>query len=228
MRACEQNGGAMRAKRRAGSNEKLSSSGGRSTLRIKNVVNFGRSDANEAEETRRAPSVSRALPPVGWHSTLAHEPQMTTVCACENTVVIAKQPARHAAVSGAFWRTRQMESGGGGSPGHLTSMKYEFGDCTSRLSLWLRFSDSGSGFRRSMARVCRASDHPRSSHASSSASHTTSRARDQGEGEKREMTNQHPTPPPCPRRGSERTHHGGSRLLGGVGARRGGEEWTRA
>jgi hypothetical protein len=43
---------------------------------------------------RDAPSVSRALPPVGWHSTDAHEPQMTTVCACEKTVVMAKQPAR--------------------------------------------------------------------------------------------------------------------------------------
>jgi hypothetical protein len=39
-----------------------------------------------------APSVSRALPPVGWQSTLAHEPQRTTVCACEKTVVMAKHP----------------------------------------------------------------------------------------------------------------------------------------
>jgi hypothetical protein len=33
-------------------------------------------------------------------------------------------------------------------------MKYEFGDCTRRLSLCERFSDSGSGLRRSTARVC--------------------------------------------------------------------------
>lgn len=38
------------------------------------------------------PSVSRAFPPVGWHRTLAQEPHKTTDCACENTVVIAKQP----------------------------------------------------------------------------------------------------------------------------------------
>lgn len=49
------------------------------------------------------PSVNRAFPPVGWHSTVEHPPQMTTVCACENTVVMVKQP------------------------GHLTSMKKERG-----------------------------------------------------------------------------------------------------
>ena len=27
------------------------------------------------------PSVSRVLPPVGWHSTVEHEPHTTTVCA---------------------------------------------------------------------------------------------------------------------------------------------------
>jgi len=39
-----------------------------------------------------APSVSLAFPPVGWQSTLVHEGQTTTVCACEKTVVMAKQP----------------------------------------------------------------------------------------------------------------------------------------
>jgi len=34
------------------------------------------------------PSVSLALPPVGWHSTVEHEAQNTTVEACEKTVVI--------------------------------------------------------------------------------------------------------------------------------------------
>ncbi len=50
------------------------------------------------------PSVSFALPPVGWHSTVLHEAQKTTVEAWEKTVVIWKQP------------------------GHLTSMKKELGD----------------------------------------------------------------------------------------------------
>jgi hypothetical protein len=50
-----------------------------------------------AHERRRtypfySPSVNLALPPVGWHSTVAHEPHRTTVCACENTVVMAKHP----------------------------------------------------------------------------------------------------------------------------------------
>lgn len=49
------------------------------------------------------PSVSRALPPVGWHSTVEQPAQMTTVWACEKTVVMVKQP------------------------GHLTSMKKDRG-----------------------------------------------------------------------------------------------------
>jgi hypothetical protein len=32
--------------------------------------------------------VSRALPPVGWQSTVEQPLQMTTVCACEKTVVL--------------------------------------------------------------------------------------------------------------------------------------------
>lgn len=39
-----------------------------------------------------APSVNRALPPVGWQSTVVHDPQITTVSACEKTVVMAKHP----------------------------------------------------------------------------------------------------------------------------------------
>ena len=38
------------------------------------------------------PSINLALPPVGWHKTLAHDPQMTTVWACEKTVVMLKHP----------------------------------------------------------------------------------------------------------------------------------------
>ena len=37
------------------------------------------------------PSVSLAFPPLGWASTAPHEAQMTTVCACEKIVVMAKQ-----------------------------------------------------------------------------------------------------------------------------------------
>jgi len=59
------------------------------------------------------PSVSLAFPPVGWHSTLEHEEQTTTVCACEKTVVMLKQPE------------------------HFTSIKYDRGVCTRSLSLCL-------------------------------------------------------------------------------------------
>ena len=52
------------------------------------------------------PSVSLALPPVGWHRTVEQPAQMTTVWACEKTVVIVKQP------------------------GHLTSMKNDRGPGT--------------------------------------------------------------------------------------------------
>ena len=37
---------------------------------------------------KEQPSVSRALPPVGWQSTVEQPLQMTTVCACEKTVVL--------------------------------------------------------------------------------------------------------------------------------------------
>lgn len=49
------------------------------------------------------PSVRRAFPPVGWQRTVEQPAQMTTVCACEKTVVMVKQP------------------------GHLTSMKKDRG-----------------------------------------------------------------------------------------------------
>jgi len=54
---------------------------------------------------------------------------MTTVCACEKTVVMVKQP------------------------GHLTSMKKERGAGTRFLSLCLRASAAGVGLRRSTART---------------------------------------------------------------------------
>lgn len=52
---------------------------------------------------KEQPSVSLALPPVGWHRTVVQPWQMTTVWAWEKTVVMTKQP------------------------GHLTSMKKDRG-----------------------------------------------------------------------------------------------------
>ena len=58
------------------------------------------------------PSVNRAFPPVGWHSTCEQPAHTTTVWACEKTVVIVKQP------------------------GHLTSMKKERGAGTRACGCW--------------------------------------------------------------------------------------------
>jgi len=74
---------------------------------------------------KEQPSVSLALPPVGWHSTVEQDAQNTTVDACEKTVVIWKQP------------------------GHFTSMKKELGDWTKRFSLCWRASYSWGGCSRS-------------------------------------------------------------------------------
>lgn len=71
----------------------------------------------------------RAFPPVGWQRTVEQPAQMTTVCACEKTVVMVKQP------------------------GHLTSMKKDLGAGTRVLSLCLRASAAGVGLRRSTART---------------------------------------------------------------------------
>ena len=64
------------------------------------------------------PSVSLALPPVGWHSTCEQPAHTTTVCAWLKTVVMVKQP------------------------GHLTSMKKlrgpETSVCWDGVRTWLR------------------------------------------------------------------------------------------
>jgi hypothetical protein len=52
------------------------------------------------------PSVNRALPPLGWQRTVEQPAHMTTVWACEKTVVMVKQP------------------------GHLTSIKNDRGPGT--------------------------------------------------------------------------------------------------
>jgi len=75
------------------------------------------------------PSVRRALPPVGWQRTVEQPAQMTTVWACEKTVVIVKQP------------------------GHLTSMKKDRGSGTKFFSLCFLASAAGAGLRRSTART---------------------------------------------------------------------------
>ena len=80
---------------------------------------------------------------------------MTTVCACEKTVVIAKQPAMRHDMSARALRIHDHKSN---APGHLTSMKYELGEGTRRLSLCLRFSCSAEGLRRSTASVYGARD----------------------------------------------------------------------
>ncbi len=54
--------------------------------------------------------MSLALPPVGWQRTVEHPAQITTVCACEKTVVIVKHPGHFTSMKkdrGAgtrFWR----------------------------------------------------------------------------------------------------------------------------
>ncbi len=68
------------------------------------------------------PSVSLALPPVGWQRTVVQPWQMTTVWAWEKTVVMVKQP------------------------GHLTSMKKDRGAGTRvcRVSAHRRTDDTAS------------------------------------------------------------------------------------
>jgi hypothetical protein len=53
------------------------------------VVRYGEVSA---KWFKGSPSVRRALPPVGWHRTVVHDEQTTTVWACEKTVVMAKHP----------------------------------------------------------------------------------------------------------------------------------------
>lgn len=107
------------------------------------------------------PSVSLALPPVGVQSTVWQLGHSTTVCEWLNTVVLwgwaqvieGSLHAHHSPIQAApcvkassITHTYMLKQ-----PWHLTSMKYELGDCTKRFSLCLRFSTSGEGLRRSIS-----------------------------------------------------------------------------
>jgi len=56
--------------------------------RAREVRRMDRGAAYSTLRRKLQPSVRRALPPVGWQSTVEHAPQNTTVDAWENTVVL--------------------------------------------------------------------------------------------------------------------------------------------
>ena len=111
------------------------------------------------------PSVSRALPPVGTHSTVLQLGHTTTVCEWLNTVVLQSIDRRMAVCQRHCWiedprlnppANHHRQAGCPCAhmvkqPWHFTSMKYELGDSTNRLSLWLCFSTSAGGCSRSMS-----------------------------------------------------------------------------
>lgn len=118
-----------------------------------------------------SPSVRRARPPVGVHSTAEQLLQTTTVWEWLNTVVLQSEALlTKAGKQGSRSDHRAGEDQNHGiskehtrrvayiwkQPAHFTSMKKEFGDCTSRFSLCFCFSSSGGGCRRSMSleRTC--------------------------------------------------------------------------
>ncbi|KAF9233823.1 hypothetical protein BU15DRAFT_66258 [Melanogaster broomeanus] len=85
------------------------------------------------------------LPPVGWQSTLAQEPHSTTDCACEKTVVIAKQPVGQEVCENGIPDRSCQE---GNEPGHFTSMKYELGRLYETLELVLFLFMLGRGIQK--------------------------------------------------------------------------------
>ena len=106
-----------------------------------------------------SPSVRRALPPVGVHSTEEQLPQSTTDCECEKTVVLHNHTAHRRVreelptklLLGPADYCEAASTHMLKQPWHLTSMKKEFGDCTKRFSLCIFFSCSGVGLRRSIS-----------------------------------------------------------------------------
>jgi len=109
------------------------------------------------------PSVSRALPPVGWQSTVVQPWQMTTVWAWEKTVVMVKQPGHFTSMKkdrGAgtrAWCLRVSESDHNPPKKSKAFTSQESGiifpGLDRTLSLCLRVSAEGEGFRRSIART---------------------------------------------------------------------------
>lgn len=98
------------------------------------------------------PSVRRALPPVGWQRTVAQEPQMTTVWACEKTVVMLKQPGHFTSIKnerGAGTRVYGLGNIRQILDMTIDSVEREGGT----FSLCLRASAAGAGLRRSSART---------------------------------------------------------------------------
>jgi len=106
---------------------------------------------------KEQPSVSRALPPVGWQRTVVHPWQMTTVWAWEKTVVMVKQPGH---------LTSMKKERGAGTRAYLKPCPCQFLDdvhssvyiirgvkVVRTLSLCLRASEAGLGLRRSTART---------------------------------------------------------------------------
>jgi hypothetical protein len=99
------------------------------------------------------PSVKRAFPPVGWQRTVEHPAQMTTVCACEKTVVIVKQPGHFTSIKkdrGAGTRVYRWQKSASNIP---SQMYYCYWFMMRTLSLCLRASAAGVGLRRSTART---------------------------------------------------------------------------
>src|SRR3954470_1821719 len=104
------------------------------------------------------PSVSLALPPVGWQRTVVQPWQMTTVWACEKTVVMVKQP-------GHLTSMKKLRGAGTRVWGKCQPSSIQYRNLLARrtLSLCLRVSEAGLGFRRSTARTfCQCQRHPRS------------------------------------------------------------------
>lgn len=123
-----------------------------------------------------SPSVRRALPPVGVQRTVEQLLHTTTVCEWLKTVVLHSEghsseplksfgPVIHPGSAGVLqagsnkFYIQNLQSAGKEKkaphiwkqPWHLTSMKKEFGDCTSRFVLCFCFSSSAGGCSRSMS-----------------------------------------------------------------------------
>ena len=79
------------------------------------------------------PSVSRALPPVGWQSTVEQLPQSTTVCAWLNTVVLrafATRPGVRAGSGADSGNGGGGQGGGSGCSGRGGSRRPQQDRCT--------------------------------------------------------------------------------------------------